>query len=78
MDDPVNGLPCLGDFGGPVLPYTALGGFLNKTSNVIGTSPPYQNSEALVITFLVNNYYAIDDVQPAVLWEKALVFDFFC
>ena len=61
--------PCLGEYGGPVFPYTALGGFLNG-SQVLGDNPPYKNASALVITFVVNNFVNDKYTEKAFAWEK--------
>ncbi|XP_050702417.1 NPC intracellular cholesterol transporter 1-like isoform X2 [Eriocheir sinensis] len=62
-------IPCLGSYGGPVFPYTALGGFLNG-SQVLGPDPLYKNATALVIAFVVNNNYKEEDTEKALAWEK--------
>ncbi|XP_066944874.1 NPC intracellular cholesterol transporter 1-like isoform X2 [Macrobrachium rosenbergii] len=66
------GIPCLGEYGGPVFPYTTLGGFLNE-SQVLGKDPAYKNATALVITLVVNNYYNKDKIEKAMVWEKELI-----
>lgn len=68
-------LPCLGEFGGPVFPYTSLGGFLNG-SQTLGENPPYKDATALVIVFVVNNFYNQDqhdqdNLTKALAWEEA-------
>ena len=62
------GIPCLGEYGGPVFPYTALGGFLNE-SQVLGENPAYKDATALVITFVVNNHYNKNELEKAMAWE---------
>ncbi|XP_068212553.1 NPC intracellular cholesterol transporter 1-like [Palaemon carinicauda] len=70
--EPSLSIPCLGEYGGPVFPYTALGGFLNETQ-VLGKNPAYKNATALVITLVVNNYYNKSMVEKAMAWEKELI-----
>lgn len=60
---------CLGSYGGPVFPYTALGGFL-KQGDAISESPRYTEATALVITILNSNYLEEDKLKPALAWEK--------
>ncbi|KAH9496665.1 NPC intracellular cholesterol transporter 1, partial [Bulinus truncatus] len=56
--------PCLGSYGGPVFPWVALGGFQGKE---------YRTANALVITFLVNNYLEPSKNEKAKAWEKEYV-----
>ena len=63
-------IPCLGEFGGPVFPFTALGGFLNG-STTVPKNPPYKKATAVVITFIVNNFYNSTKIKAAEAWEKA-------
>ncbi|KAK8738118.1 hypothetical protein OTU49_004053 [Cherax quadricarinatus] len=65
----VTGTYCMGSYGGPVFPYTALGGFL-KAGEVISENPMYTESTALVITILINNYLDTEKLAPALAWEK--------
>ncbi|XP_035246328.1 NPC1-like intracellular cholesterol transporter 1 [Anguilla anguilla] len=41
------GLSCMADYGGPVFPFLAVGGYQNED---------YTNAEALILTFSLNNY----------------------
>ena len=59
----------MGEFGGPVFPYTALGGFLNGTE-ILGGAPPYKDASALIIAMPVNNYYRENETEKALAWEK--------
>ena len=61
---------CLGSYGGPVLPYTALGGFLEEGES-LSDDPNYYNSTALIITFTLQNYVNKTETEPAEAWEKA-------
>ncbi|KAM4617005.1 NPC1-like intracellular cholesterol transporter 1 [Polymixia lowei] len=56
------GMSCMADYGGPVFPFLAVGGYDNED---------YTNAEALILTFSLNNY-ARDDVKfkVALQWEK--------
>ena len=63
-------MSCLGDFGGPVFPWVALGGY--------GGGSDYKNSTALVITILLNNEikkdeYDLENAGAAKAWETALI-----
>ncbi|XP_042881418.1 NPC intracellular cholesterol transporter 1-like [Penaeus japonicus] len=60
---------CLGSYGGPVFPYTALGGFL-KDDDLISDSPNYWESTALVITILLANHNDKSKLGPALAWEE--------
>ncbi|KAL8568619.1 hypothetical protein ACOMHN_032275 [Nucella lapillus] len=55
---------CLGTYGGPVFPWTALGGY-------DGTN--YQNATALVITFVVNNHREESENAKAEAWETEFI-----
>ncbi|KAK3857102.1 hypothetical protein Pcinc_036625 [Petrolisthes cinctipes] len=63
---------CMGTYGGPVFPYTALGGFL-KEGEIISKSPSYTESTALVITILNANHLNKSELGPVMAWEKAFV-----
>lgn len=62
------GLSCLGEYGGPVFPYVALGGVGDDN---------YENATALIITLMVQNHLNEDDNLDAIEWEKKFVFFFF-
>lgn len=55
------GLSCLGEYGGPVFPYVALGGVGDNN---------YANASALIITLMVQNHRSDEDNRYAVEWEK--------
>lgn len=57
-------MPCLAEYGGPVNPNIALGGF-NGTA--------YENATTLIITFVVNNYQDKSKLNKAMAWEKAFL-----
>ena len=61
---------CLGTYGGPVIPYTALGGYLEDDAISLSDNPNYYNSTALVITITLVNYLDKDELEPALAWEK--------
>ncbi|ROT61660.1 niemann-pick C1 [Penaeus vannamei] len=65
-------IPCLGEYGGPILPFTALGGFLNG-SQILGANPPYKDASALVISLVVNNFNDKEKVEKAKAWEEAFL-----
>ncbi|XP_014273548.1 NPC intracellular cholesterol transporter 1 homolog 1b [Halyomorpha halys] len=60
-------LDCLAPYGGNVDPAIAVGKFLH-----IGDEA-YEQAEAIVITFLLNNYLSGDKLQSAIEWEKKFV-----
>lgn len=72
-DDGVLNLPCTGTYGGPVFPYTAIGGFLQNGTTDLGENPAYSNATALVVTFVVNNHNNKTLNLPAMEWEKKSV-----
>nr|XP_054751603.1 NPC intracellular cholesterol transporter 1-like [Lytechinus pictus] len=58
-------MPCLGTYGGPVFPWTALGGYEGDEYNL---------ADVLVITFPVVNYITGDPrLEKAMAWEKAYI-----
>ncbi|KAJ8965133.1 hypothetical protein NQ314_004358 [Rhamnusium bicolor] len=63
---------CLANYGGPVDPAIALGGFLQPGEN-LSKRPNYQNATAVILTFLVNNYHNKSKLSPALEWEKEFV-----
>ncbi|XP_030646365.1 NPC1-like intracellular cholesterol transporter 1 [Chanos chanos] len=56
------GMSCMADYGGPVFPYLAVGGYENED---------YTSAEALIVTFSLNNY-ARDNIKFKVVqqWES--------
>ncbi|KAE9548636.1 hypothetical protein FO519_008148 [Halicephalobus sp. NKZ332] len=58
-------LSCLGDFGGPVMPYVILGDF-NKTDD-------FFSARGIVITILIENHLRKSDNEEAIAWEKEFV-----
>ncbi|XP_015905178.1 NPC intracellular cholesterol transporter 1 [Parasteatoda tepidariorum] len=58
------GLSCLGEYGGPVFPYVALGG--------VGDGN-YANASALILTFMVRNHVDNADNAPAIAWEQKFI-----
>ncbi|XP_076272104.1 Niemann-Pick type C-1a isoform X2 [Rhynchophorus ferrugineus] len=63
---------CLAPYGGPVDPAIALGGFL-KPGDSLAKHPKYEESTAVILTFLVNNYHDRTKILPAMEWEKLFV-----
>uniref|UniRef100_T1J3J1 SSD domain-containing protein n=1 Tax=Strigamia maritima TaxID=126957 RepID=T1J3J1_STRMM len=57
-------ITCMGSYGGPVFPFLALGGFENKQ---------YTNAQALVLSFIVNNYYDKSKIVNALAWESEFI-----
>ncbi len=77
--DPEGQFPCLAEYGGPIDPNIALGGF---PSNPIPISAPYAPlppisptddsytlATAMLVTFIVNNHVDEADNKDAKLWE---------
>lgn len=62
----------MANYGGPVDPAIAVGGFLKQGEQLSKTSP-YENAQAVILTFLVNNYYNKTKLRPALEWEKKYV-----
>uniref|UniRef100_A0A671PU54 NPC1 like intracellular cholesterol transporter 1 n=1 Tax=Sinocyclocheilus anshuiensis TaxID=1608454 RepID=A0A671PU54_9TELE len=50
-DIPALGMSCMADYGGPVFPFLAVGGYENEE---------YTTAEALILTFSLNNYTRTD------------------
>ncbi|KAK7485656.1 hypothetical protein BaRGS_00023105, partial [Batillaria attramentaria] len=55
---------CLGTYGGPVFPFTSLGGFEGND---------YKKATALVITFVVNNHNVDEQNDKAKAWERGFI-----
>ncbi|XP_077517894.1 NPC intracellular cholesterol transporter 1-like [Amblyomma americanum] len=64
MDDAFGGVPCLGQYGGPVLPFVGLG-------SIVGDQ--YSSASALVLTILVNNNVNASVLGPAIAWEREFI-----
>ncbi|XP_063787980.1 NPC1-like intracellular cholesterol transporter 1 [Pseudophryne corroboree] len=55
-------LSCMADYGAPVFPFLAVGGYKDKS---------YSESEALIVTFSLNNFARSDSrFDYALLWEQ--------
>lgn len=63
---------CLGQFGGPIDPAVALGGFL-KSGQSLTENSAYQLADVVILTFLVNNHHEKQLVEPAKQWESLFV-----
>lgn len=63
---------CLAQYGGPIDPAIALGGFL-KDGQSLSTTTDYQRADVVILTFLVNNYHQKDRIEPAKKWESEYV-----
>ncbi|XP_055840064.1 NPC intracellular cholesterol transporter 1 isoform X2 [Episyrphus balteatus] len=63
---------CLAQYGGPIDPAIALGGFL-KEGEQFSESTKYETADAMILTFLVNNHHNKDKIQPALEWEEKYV-----
>ncbi|XP_078285103.1 NPC1-like intracellular cholesterol transporter 1 [Rhinoraja longicauda] len=61
-DNTVMGLSCMADYGAPVFPFLAVGGYQGED---------FTQAQAFIITFSLNSYSAGDPrLQYALLWEK--------
>ncbi|KAG8196482.1 hypothetical protein JTE90_012299 [Oedothorax gibbosus] len=58
------GLSCLGEYGGPVFPYVALGGVGDEN---------YPNATALILTFMVQNNKKDVGNDEAIAWERKFI-----
>lgn len=63
---------CLANWGGPIDPAIALGGFLQPGEN-LAKQPHYEKATALILTFIVNNYHNRSLLSPAMEWEKEFI-----
>ncbi|XP_014102679.1 NPC intracellular cholesterol transporter 1 isoform X1 [Bactrocera oleae] len=63
---------CLAPYGGPVDPAVALGGFLPHGEQLSGDTK-FEHANAIILTFLVNNYHDKSKLGPALEWEKRYV-----
>lgn len=59
----------MANYGGPIDPAIALGGFL-KSGESLAKQPHYENATAVILTFLVNNYHNKSLLAPAMDWEE--------
>ncbi|XP_006217208.1 NPC1-like intracellular cholesterol transporter 1 [Vicugna pacos] len=58
-------LSCMADYGAPIFPFLAVGGYKGKD---------YSEAEALIMTFSINNYPSGDPrLAQAKLWEKGFL-----
>lgn len=57
-------MSCLAESGQPIFPWISLGGYKGND---------YKSSEALVITFVVNNHLAEEKNKKAEAWEKVFI-----
>jgi len=57
-------MPCMSEFGGPVNPNVALGGFDGDV---------YRSAKSIIITFIVNNHEDEAKNKKAEAWEKAFI-----
>ena len=57
-------MPCMSEFGGPVNPNVALGGFDGDV---------YRSAKSIILTFIVNNHEDQAKNKKAEAWEKAFI-----
>ncbi|XP_034244049.1 NPC intracellular cholesterol transporter 1 isoform X2 [Thrips palmi] len=65
-------LECFAQYGGPVDPAIALGGFL-KGNEAITDPKQYQNATAAIITILLSNHHNKTLLAPALEWETRFI-----
>ncbi|KAL7026898.1 hypothetical protein ACKWTF_005220 [Chironomus riparius] len=63
---------CFAPYGGPIDPAVVLGGFLKPNEN-LPKSPPYEKSNTVILTFLLNNHQNQKDKEAAMEWENKFV-----
>nr|CAD7444918.1 unnamed protein product [Timema bartmani] len=63
---------CMAQYGGPIDPAIALGGFLDPGQTLVG-EPHYERATAIILTFLVNNHHNKTRLAPALEWERRFV-----
>ncbi|KAK9885215.1 hypothetical protein WA026_010720 [Henosepilachna vigintioctopunctata] len=63
---------CLANYGGPVEPAIALGGFLEHGEH-LSKQPNYRNATAVILTFIINNYHNKSKLVPAQRWEEEYI-----
>ena len=56
-----------------MIPYTALGGFLQDDVTSLSDNPDYFNSTALIITMTLQNYLDKEKLKPSMAWEKRYI-----
>ncbi|CAH1772331.1 unnamed protein product, partial [Owenia fusiformis] len=63
--NPLLNLPCMGTFGGPVMPFVALGEYEDDK---------YYTANAVIVTFIINNYKKNSTfIDLAMTWEKEYI-----
>lgn len=72
FSNPYDPNDCLANYGGPVDPAIALGGFL-KPGESLAKSPHYEKATAVILTFIVNNYHNKSLLSPAMKWEAEFI-----
>ena len=79
-------ISCLSTAGIPMQPFVVLGGFIPEDTEGFPEFPEYEKANAVVLTFLVDNYAIADDedslaiysieqkkLKQAKAWEKAFI-----
>ncbi|XP_065898214.1 NPC intracellular cholesterol transporter 1-like isoform X2 [Dysidea avara] len=61
-------IPCMAEYGGPVDPSVALGGYY-----VVNGSAQYDMARAIIITLVINNNIDKEKNKPAEKWEEAFI-----
>ncbi|XP_058807080.1 NPC intracellular cholesterol transporter 1 isoform X2 [Phymastichus coffea] len=62
---------CLAQYGGPVEPAIAMGGFIKPGENLRNVN--YEKATAIILTILVNNHHNKSMLVPAMEWEKSYI-----
>jgi Niemann-Pick C1 protein len=67
------GLSCLGEFGGTIMPFVALGSYPQVLGRNNRTKAQYGNATALIITYVINNHKNVSENEAAEAWEKEVI-----
>lgn len=60
---------CLAEYGGPVDPAIAFGGF-GDSEQGISSKTSYTSAKSLVLTLVLNNHLEKEQLEPVLKWEK--------
>ena len=60
---------CLAEYGGPVDPSIALGGF-SQPNSTLSRKSTYMQAKSLVLTIILDNHLNKDELNATLRWEK--------
>jgi Niemann-Pick C1 protein len=66
-------MSCLGEYGGPVMPFVAFGGYPSTVTSRGYKQAQYGNASALIVTIIINNHNDEKLNADAEAWEKKMV-----